>query len=253
MVENKLKNVLVAIYKLGYENAIQEASRYARRARTITELLLFLNSKLSVLDEECATKGDELLTLANELEKAEKGKKIQDKVELKPGVSILFCEERPMKSVAYLFEIAYEKKIGALCLTRKPKEIFAGREKDVKECGFKIVWLSKIEREGGLSDNVDEYIPTGLSIFEEFSTTQDINKITGIIQEYLSTTSLPLIYLDGLSYLVTQADFTKVLKLVQWIADRITLNNGYFILSADPHTFETKEFENLKNEMDIVI
>ncbi|MEM4294112.1 MAG: DUF835 domain-containing protein [Thermoplasmata archaeon] len=252
MVDEKLKNVLVAIYKLGYEDAIQEASRYARKARTTTELLLYLNSKLSVLDEECASKGEELLAFAREREKAERGRKEEGAVELKPGQSVLFCEEKPSRSVDFLIETATEQKIAPLCLTRKPREIFAGSGENVQERGFKIVWLAKIEREGGLSENGEEYTPTALSVCEEFSTTQDINKLTGIVQDYLSAASRPLIYLDGLSYLVTQTDFTKVLKLVQWISDRIALTNGYFIISADPAAFEQRDFENLKNEMDLV-
>ncbi|MEM3396757.1 MAG: DUF835 domain-containing protein [Thermoplasmata archaeon] len=258
MVDEKLKSVLVAIYKLGYEEAIQDASRYARQARTMTEFLLYLNSKLSVLDKECANKVNELLDFANEIEKAEsregsKEKKSKEgELGLMPGQSVLFCEEKPSKSLDYLIEIADEKKTPVLCLTRKPRELLAGREENVKDRSFKIVWLSKIEKEGGLSENGDEYTPTGLSICEEVSTTQDINKITGIVQEYLSSTAPPLIYLDGLSYLVTQTDFTKVLKLVQWICEQIAVKNGYFIVSADPGAFDAKEFEKLKNEMDIV-
>ncbi|MCX8174185.1 MAG: DUF835 domain-containing protein [Thermoplasmata archaeon] len=253
MEEEKLKSVLAAVYKMGYEEALQEASRYARRARTITELLLYLNSKLSILDKECANKSDELLTFSKEFEKAEARKRVEmEEHMVMPGQSILFCEERPGKSVDYMVEIAEEKGVAVLCLTRKPKELLEGREKNLKDGTFKIVWLSKIEKEGGLSKNGDDYTPTGLSICDEISTTQDINRITSIVQEYLTNTSPPLIYLDGLSYLITQTDFTKVLKLVQWICEQVAVKNGYFIVSADPGVFETREFEKLKSEMDLV-
>lgn len=258
MVDEKLRKVFVAIYKLGYEEAIQEASRYARQARTMTELLLFLNSKLSVLDKECATKSSELIAFANEVEKAENEEKIEEErsgkegLQLMPGQSVLFCEEKPLNSVDYMLEIANEKKIPVLCLTRKPREIFSGKELNMRDGVFKIVWLSKIEKEGGLSENSDEYIPTGLSICSEFSATQDVNKITSIVQEYLLATTPPIIYLDGLSYLVTQADFTKVLRLVQWICEQVSAKEGYFIVSADPEAFESRDFQKLKDEMSFI-
>ncbi|MGB9636189.1 MAG: DUF835 domain-containing protein [Thermoplasmata archaeon] len=252
MDEEKRKAVLVAIYRQGFVDAIQEAGRFARQARTMTEFLLFLNSKMSVLDKECENKVPAILQLAKEIESQdEKVLKNGEKITMiEEGQSILFCEEKPAQSVDYLLHIISGKNVPALCLTRKPKEVFGSRASAFNQKSLKIVWLSKSEKDGEVES---EYTPLGLLIGENISTTHDITKLTDTVQRYISENSPPVIYLEGLSYLVTQSDFTRVLKFVQWVSEQVAAYSGFLIISANPYSFEKVEFEKLKNEMSVVI
>jgi|GEM_PF-5883851 len=256
MVDEKSKELLVRIYKMGYIEALHEAGRYARQARTMTEFLLYLNSKFSVLDDEIDKRQDEIFAIAEKIEKEILEKARERPVpaevpELQHGETILFCEEKPSMSVEYFDYLVKKNVVKGLCLTRRPKELFI----DKKSLDILVVWLASsgdADEEGH-----EEQLPMGLAVVadahpDSIPKTQDIRKLTDIIGNYIQQNKPPVIFLEGINYLTVQTDFSKVLKFIQWLGEQIVRNDGFFVLSVHPDALQKVEFEKLKDEFTYV-
>ena len=56
------------------------------------------------------------------------------------------------------------------------------------------------------------------------------------------------VIMEGLEYLVTQNDFSKVLKMVNFIYETVAVNQGVMVITIDPQAFTEKELAFLLRE-----
>jgi hypothetical protein len=76
----------------------------------------------------------------------------------------------------------------------------------------------------------------------------DISEISYKISDFLADRGPGIILFEGLEYLATQNGFQTVLRLVQFIYDKIAGSNCTMLVSLNPLAFSLKEFHQLKNE-----
>jgi len=56
------------------------------------------------------------------------------------------------------------------------------------------------------------------------------------------------VILEGVEYLMTENDFGKVLRLVNFLYESVVMSHGLLIISLDPEAFEEKELAFLTKE-----
>jgi hypothetical protein len=57
-----------------------------------------------------------------------------------------------------------------------------------------------------------------------------------------------IIFIEGIEYIVSKNSFPTVLKLVQYLNDRVMSTGGILMLWMDPHAFEARDIALLKSE-----
>lgn len=76
----------------------------------------------------------------------------------------------------------------------------------------------------------------------------DISGISYKISDFLADRGPGIILFEGLEYLATQNGFKTLLRLVQFIYDKIAGSNCTMLISVNPLAFSLKEFHQLKEE-----
>lgn len=59
-------------------------------------------------------------------------------------------------------------------------------------------------------------------------------------------------FIQNLSYLVTQLGFRETLDFVLYIKDLAVINEGYLIATAIPDAFEKREWAILTSELELI-
>jgi parallel beta-helix repeat protein len=127
-----------------------------------------------------------------------------------------------------IFENLVEKSFGwGLCISRThPSQLKTSMIMDT----VNKIWLSKTSEERSIS-------PT------------NITKIAHTINEFFKSKDKSVILLDGMEYLINNNDFSKILKFIETIHERIVLNNGILLVPVNPTTMSEKNFEFLEKEL----
>ncbi|MEA3557732.1 MAG: DUF835 domain-containing protein [Candidatus Thermoplasmatota archaeon] len=146
---------------------------------------------------------------------------------LDKGHIYLIKEPKPYRG----FEVFKEQvEMGTPCLafTRKnPAEI----RKGLKTGKPKIVWLS-----------------VNRSSREFCIDAKDMTKITKEIYLFLRSVKNGMIFLEGLEYLISQTDYQTVLRLLQYLNDKIMVSDDCILISLDPRTFTFQEISLIERE-----
>jgi cob(I)alamin adenosyltransferase len=153
-----------------------------------------------------------------------------------------------------------DKRIPSLCLSRThpQKLIELYNLSSYKE--LKLVWLShssidtkpKEERVVGIG-----IVGYGLSSQETENEDEDtivptnLLHLSHVIENFMKTNqeSTSFVLLDGFEYLVTQNDFSSVLKIIQKINEKVVLCSARFLVPLDPKILSEKELRLLEREM----
>ncbi len=94
-----------------------------------------------------------------------------------------------------------------------------------------IYWLATRAGDGVIS-------PTNLGI------------LTHTLVKFVDEHKNGVILLDGLEYLVSNNDFTKVLRMIDQVNDHISQSTCRMILPVDPRAFEQKQLALLERNME---
>lgn len=94
-----------------------------------------------------------------------------------------------------------------------------------------VYWLATRTGEGVLS-------PTNLGI------------LTHTLIKFVEENPGGVILLDGIEYLVSNNDFTKVLKVIDQVNDQISQSKSLMIVPVDPRAFSQKEVALLERNME---
>lgn len=146
---------------------------------------------------------------------------------LESGHIYLVTEPKPVRGFE-IFKKDLMKGITGLSFSRRhPKEIRNETE------GFDIdaIWLTA---------NMDKE--------ETCFDTKDMTKITRTMDDFIKKNRQGLIYFDGLEYLVSQTDFQSVLRLLQFINDKIMASDDRMLISIDPRAFTSQQMSLIERE-----
>ncbi len=162
--------------------------------------------------------------------KTTKEKKVKKKGELVLGYTYLEEEDKPKKSFE-LFINAVLHGFRGLCITRtNPKRI--RDEYNLQKTP--ILWLTDVQTD------------------KETVVAPQLEQLFSLINEFIKTDDRNIVLLDGVEYLISNNDFSKVLHLIQYLRDRISERNSILIMPINPAIFDKKELKQLEREMDVV-
>jgi len=150
-------------------------------------------------------------------------------ISLIPGTTYLIPEEKPLKSMEIFSELVAHGMDG-LCLSRYHPQVLQERYNVPVET---VIWLTQKSEQGYRT--VD---PSNLP------------RLSGIISDFLSRASYPVILLEGMGYLITQSNYETVLRFIQSQRDEIALKNAIMLVHIDPLSLDTKELHRLGSEME---
>jgi hypothetical protein len=74
--------------------------------------------------------------------------------------------------------------------------------------------------------------------------------LTHTLIKFTETTSNGVILLDGIEYLVSNNDFTKVLRMIDQVNDNISTSKCTMIIPVDPRAFDQRQLALLERNME---
>lgn len=77
---------------------------------------------------------------------------------------------------------------------------------------------------------------------------QSIGVLTDTLLRIYEKAPESVVVLEGMEYLMTQNDFAKVLRLVNYLYEAVAVNRGILIIALDPAAFSEKEMAYLSRE-----
>lgn len=152
-------------------------------------------------------------------------------VEFKQGYSYIIKCERADRAYKYLKDYMEKVNPKVICVTRDyPEKI----KQKYELADVPIIWLSNVGKENAVRP-------------------KDLEKLSLILEQFLSKNKDSVIFLDGIEYLITNNNFITVLRLIQSLKDQIAINNAMLLIPINPATMEASQFNLLEREVDEVI
>jgi len=159
----------------------------------------------------------------------EEVKETAKKYDIEPRVCYLVEEEKAEKAFE-IFVDHVQHNIPGLCITRQHLDAVREKYSLVKT---PILWLSKTSGENNLS-------PT------------DLGMLRHTVIEYIEKSGDSILLLDGLEYLITNNDFSTLLKYLDDINEKAMLSSSRLLIPVDPRILEEKELALLERNMKII-
>lgn len=145
-----------------------------------------------------------------------------------PGLSYLVQEDKPQKAYD-LLKGAISSGRRCMCVSRDPPQKLMAKH------GLpliQIIWMSNTYSGQGLpAKNLEE-----LSMY---------------LGKFMGAGEGGLILVDCLEYLISNNNFGIVLKFVQGLKDRIATSKTSILITLNPGTLSSQEFNNILKEMDV--
>jgi len=85
---------------------------------------------------------------------------------------------------------------------------------------------------------------------EDVMSPTNLGILTHTLIKFVEENPGGVILLDGFEYLVSNNDFTKVLKMIDQVSDQISQSKSLMIMPVDPRAFSTKEVALLERNME---
>jgi len=149
------------------------------------------------------------------------------KISVPPGKIYLIDEERPVQGFQHFSNIVHQNLPG-LCITRNlPSEV--RRRYDLKKTP--MVWLTQRKSE------------------EEMVLLPDTTKFSSVVTSFLSKTESGVVLVEGLEYLISQTDFDSVLKLIQFLNDKVMGTSNVIMITMDTNILDERQQRHLRKEM----
>jgi PAS domain S-box-containing protein len=141
----------------------------------------------------------------------------------------IILEKRPRKSLEIFFDHVTHGIPGFIISREYPEKL----RRKLKLIKTPMIWLSHSEVENTVSPN-------------------DLSKLNYILQEFVKQSKESIILFDGVEYLMTQTDFTTVLKYLQALKDIVVIGNSRLIIPLYEKTLSPKEYSQLQKEFIIM-
>jgi len=161
-----------------------------------------------------------------------------DQTEIVSGRTYLVEETNPPK-IFDIYSGLLKEGTAGLCIHRTEPD------KLIEKYGIKgkIIWLSKTEM---LPSTWEEFRDADLSVVSPTS----LETLSTSIIEFLKLEGKKVIMMGGLDFLLTHNDFSKVMKFLQSIKDRIFYSKAIMLVSYDPEILEGKNRKILEKEIE---
>jgi len=165
----------------------------------------------------------------DEEEEEEEGAPSEKKHKLEKGMCYLLREDKPDKSYK-LFAGLVKAGSKGVCVTREfPKKIRTKYGLD----DARIFWLSNTEEP-------DSFKPV------------ELGKLYYNLEEFLKKEKDTAIMLSGLEYLITQNNYSSVLKLIQLLNEQIALRDSILIIPLSPGALDAKDLKLIERELKVL-
>lgn len=148
---------------------------------------------------------------------------------LKPNTIYYFKEDKPNQTFECFVDQVMHGKEG-LCITRSYPDLV---RKTYGLARTPIIWLTQTPTEKF------KYIkPTSLVQLEN------------VLEEFMKESKENIIMLDGVEYLITQNNFSEVLKFFQTLFEKVSIMDAILVLPLNHTTMDSKEFNLLVGNME---
>jgi len=88
---------------------------------------------------------------------------------------------------------------------------------------------------------------------QEIIAPTNLGILTHTMVSFIDENPCGVILLDGIEYLVSNNDFTKVLRVVDQVNDHIAQSKSIMIIPVDPRAFDLKELALLERNMEKIV
>jgi hypothetical protein len=179
------------------------------------------------MEEGLKAKKDDFFEKAPaEMITASKGEVEKPDVTLDAGGTYLMQEEKPARSVR-LFINEVKNGFAGLYITRSnPKQV-----KDEYDLGeTKVCWL------------------TGVRASEDIPSVSGLQELSILVSNFIDDKERGIILLDGIEYLISNNDFSIVLRLIQQIRDKVSTSDSKMLIPVNPNALEGKQMTLLERE-----
>lgn len=259
-------------YEAGLKEAFNEALRLIARGYKSREVQIIVKGKLGTLYQRIEDKREELeesgpfsssvsseslylrgLGVPTAVKKPGQRPAPQKPAEpekLKKG-SYIVNETRSEKSFEMFSKLRGEG-IDGLAIVRTYPETLRSK---YKLGDLKMIWLTK-SHVGGLGPGLP---PSTLGLMGESSEERQeheevppaaLTTLTTRVAEFLRVEGEKAIILEGLEYLITENKFDTVLRFVAFLKDAVAKRGSYLIMPFDSSTRDTREYSQLRREVD---
>jgi len=154
-----------------------------------------------------------------------KTKKDVGEIDLMEGSTYLLTEEEPVKTLK-LYERKTSEGYEGLLITRSNPKQLKKKNPDI-EGG--LYWLTTVKA-------TDQPSVSGLQ------------ELSIMISNFIDEHEKSAIVLDGLEYLVSNNDYSIVLRLVQQIRDKVSTSDAILLIPVNPNALDKKQLTLLKRE-----
>lgn len=146
-------------------------------------------------------------------------------VELQPGNLFIIMDKKADRAFALYRTIKASGREVSVVARMHPERLL----KDFQIPPEDVVWLSS---------------STGPRVVNP----QSVGILTDTMVRIFEKETGATVILEGLEYLMTQNDFTKVLKMVNFLYETVAVHQATIILTLDPQAFSEKELAYLTRE-----
>jgi len=167
---------------------------------------------------------EKLCRIAPQLEEDAEG---GGKLAIPGGKLYLVDEERPTLALQYFSNMVH-KNIPGLGITRRhPKEI----KETYNLKTTPLVWLTQNKSQ------------------DDMVLLPDTTKFSSVVTSFLGKTENGVVLIEGLEYLISQTEFEAVLKLIQFLNDKVMGTSNIIIITMDTQVLDQKEQRFFKREL----
>jgi len=146
--------------------------------------------------------------------------------EMDSGSTYLLLETKPERSIS-VFISEMKKGNKGLYITRSnPNQV----KKKYDLAGAKVCWL------------------TGVRASEDIISISGLQELSILVSNFIDENHQSIILLDGVEYLISNNDFSIVLRLLQQIRDKVSTSESKLLIPLNPNALESRQLTLLERE-----
>jgi len=137
---------------------------------------------------------------------------------------------------------------------RRAEKIFM-LYKMMKESGRDVVCVSRIHPDHLLEDfgiPLEDSLWLSNTVGERVINPLNVGILTDRLIRFFEGSDKRVVLLEGLEYMVMQNDFSKVLRLVNYLYESVAMTKNIVVVSLDPRAFSPKELAFLEKSAYII-
>jgi hypothetical protein len=228
MGDDEKRKAFLKGFEEGLRAAWREIGSLTSRGYSSTELGVLAKSKLAVLHRDVEAMESRLIE-ADGIPVVGGGELVARKDLGRRGAYIV--REPKAERVFSLFCDLLDMNARGLCITRIHPDDLRSRY-PIEDAGF--IWLSK-----------SSGTTKGMAVAEPGA----LVDIASAISDFAEDGGNAAVLLEGLEYMISQNGFASIMRFLQKVNEKITLNDSYLLISANPAAMKEQEYRLLAKEV----